>query len=199
MRLLPVALLLSTALAMPAMAQLTKEPAKIEGGTFKVDSDHTQVIFGVDHLGFSIYHGRFTNVTGSLELEPKTPTASKFDISVPTDTISTPSDKLTGELKSADWLYAAKYPTVTFKSESVKPTGAGKADVTGDLTLHGVTKPVTLHVTLNGAGPNPFFKVYTIGFQATGQFKRSEFGVTKYSPAIGEDVALTISAAFIKP
>ena len=196
---LAAAILLSTVLAGPAIAQVTKEPAKIEGGAFKVDSDHTQVTFGVDHLGFSIYHGRFSNVTGSLELEPKSPAASKFEISLPTDSVSTTSAKLDGELKSADWLDAAQFPTVTFKSVSVKPEGAGKAAVTGDLTLHGVTKPVTLQVTLNGAGPNPFFKIYTIGFQATGHFKRSEFGVTKYAPAIGDDVTLTISAAFIKP
>lgn len=201
-RALPAALLLATlavpALVQPALAQPVRDPAKIDAGAFKVDSDHTQVLFGVSHFGFSTYYGRFAGVDGSLELSPKTPAASTFDLTLPTDSVSTTSAKLDGELKSADWLDAGKFPTISFHSVSVKATGAGRADVTGDLTLHGVTKPVTLHVTLNGAGPNPVFKVYTIGFSATGNLKRSDFGVTKYLPAVGDEVTLTISAAFVK-
>jgi polyisoprenoid-binding protein YceI len=201
MRLFRPALLLIAALAaLPAIAraQVTRDPAKIEAGTYHTDPDHTQVMFGVNHFGFSMYYGRFALPTGTLTLEPRTPAASTLDITIPTATVSTPSDKLTGELKSADWLDAGQFPTITFHSVSVKPTGAGKADVTGNLTLHGVTKPVTLHVTLIGAGPNPFFKVYTVGFSATGSLKRSEFGVSKYVPAVGDEVTLILSGAFVK-
>ncbi len=200
MRLLPIALVLAAPLfASPAMAQLTRDPGKIEAGTFKVDPDHTLISFSVEHFGLSTYYGRFETPTGTLTLQPKTPAASTFDITVPVATVSTPSAKLTDELKSADWLDAEKFPTMTFHSVSVKTTGTTTADVTGDLTLHGVTKPVTLHVKLHAAGPNPVFKIYTIGFDATGQLKRSDFGVTKYLPVIGDEVTLTISAAFLKP
>ena len=198
MRILTALLLLATLAAAPACAQPTRDAAKIESGAYVVDSDHTQIMFGVSHLGFSTYYGRFSRVTGSLTLNPMTPATSTFELSIPTDSVSTTSEKLDGELKSADWLDAAKYPTMTFKSVSVKPTGADRAEVTGNLTLHGVTKPVTLNVSLNGAGTNPLFKVYNLGFQAAGSLKRSEFGVTKYVPFIGDDVTLIISAAFAK-
>jgi polyisoprenoid-binding protein YceI len=194
-----LASLLLASLAIPALAETTKDPARIEAGTYTVDPDHTMVLFGVDHLGFSTYFGRFSGVTGSLKLEPKTPSASTFDITVPVASVSTTSAKLDGELKSNAWLDAEKFPTITFHGKSVKEIGPGKATVTGDLTLHGETHPVTLHVKLNGAGPNPFFKVYTIGFEATGTLKRSDFGVKTYLPAIGDEVTLTISAAFVKP
>jgi polyisoprenoid-binding protein YceI len=105
---------------------------------------------------------------------------------------------LTGELKSAQWFDAAKYPTITFKSTQVTPTGKDSADVTGDLTFHGATHPVTLHVKFNAAGPHPFNKKYTVGFNAEGHLKRSEFGQTTYVPMIGDDVTLIISAEFQK-
>jgi polyisoprenoid-binding protein YceI len=191
-------LLVAPVFVASVQAEPTRDPAKVEGGAFKVDPDHTQIEFTVDHFGFSLYSGRFAQPTGLLNLAPKAPATSSFDISVPVQSVNTASDKLTGELKSPDWLDAEHFPTITFHSVSVKPTGATQADVTGDLTLHGVTKPVTLHVTLHGAGENPVFKIYTIGFQATGHIKRSDFGVTKFVPYVSDDVALTLNAAFVK-
>ena len=117
---------------------------------------------------------------------------------VAADSVYTPSDKLTGELKSADWLDAAKFPAMTFTSTKIEKTGDTTAKVTGNLTLHGVTKPVTLDAKLFGVGPNPFNKKLTVGFEVTGTIKRSDFGVTKYVPMIGDDVDLNISAPFEK-
>ena len=119
-------------------------------------------------------------------------------ISVPVASVSTTSPKLDGELKSADWLDAAHYPTMVFRSETVTPTGATTADVTGTLTLHGVTKMLTLHATFVGAGVNVLDSKETVGFQLSGMVKRSDFGVTKYVPLVSDEVTLMISAAFEK-
>ena len=188
----------SVALAAPALAQTppTRDPAQIQAGTYAVDPNHTQVGWRVSHMGFSNYAGGFSNVSGSLDLQPKEPAASKLSLRIPVGSVTTTSDKLTGELKSEQWLDAGKYPEMTFVSTKVAPEGKDKAKVTGDLTLHGVTKPVTLDVSLVGAGVNPLSKKVTVGFEATGTLKRSEFGVKTYVPLIGDDLHLTIAGAF---
>jgi polyisoprenoid-binding protein YceI len=180
-----------------ALAQAAnRDPAKVEAGTYTLDPDHTQVEFGVMHLGFTPYYGRFSDASGKLVLSPHNPAESKLEVTIPAASISTTSDKLTGELKGADWLDAQKFPDITFRSTQVTPSGAGTAKVTGNLTLHGVTRPVTLDVKLVGSGTNPLDKHYTVGFSATGQISRSEFGVTKYVPLIGDELKLTLSGAF---
>ncbi|TXM66865.1 polyisoprenoid-binding protein [Methylobacterium sp. WL103] len=180
----------------PALAQATRDPAQIQAGTYAVDPGHTQVGWRVSHMGFSNYAGGFSDVSGSLTLDPKNPAASKLSIKVPVASVTTTSAKLTGELKGDQWLDAGKYPDMTFVSTKVAPAGKDHAKVTGDLTLHGVTKPVTLDVTLVGAGANPLSKKYTVGFEATGTLKRSEFGVKTYVPLIGDELHLTIAGAF---
>ena len=109
----------------------------------------------------------------------------------------TASPKLTGELKSADWLDAAKYPVMTFRSTKVTSTGPTTADVTGDLTLHGVTHPVTLKAVFKKAAVFPMNQKYMVGFDITGHVKRTAFGVSKYAQfGLADDVELTISAPF---
>ncbi|OYV25501.1 MAG: polyisoprenoid-binding protein, partial [Acidocella sp. 20-63-7] len=100
---------------------------------------------------------------------------------------------------SPAWLDTAKYPTIEFKSTKVVRTGHDTAKVTGELTFHGVTLPETLNVTFNASGVNFLSKQYTVGFNATGMIKRSDFNVKTYVPVIGDDVSLIISAAFVKP
>ena len=190
-----VAFLAST----PLLAQdLNTTPSAVEAGAYVVDPNHTQVHFDVLHMGFSYYEGRFSNVSGQLDLKPADVPGSSVQITVPVDAVSTTSAKLDGELKSADWLDAGKFPTMTFKSTEVKPAGEGEADVVGDLTLHGVTKPLTLHVKLVGSGTNPLDHKYTAGFSVSGRLKRSDFGVTKYLPLIGDEVEMEINGAFEK-
>ncbi|TXN00171.1 polyisoprenoid-binding protein [Methylobacterium sp. WL64] len=192
------ALVLASSLATPSLAQSppTRDPAQIEAGTYQVDANHTQVGWRVSHMGFSNYAGGFSNVSGTLDLQPKNPAQSKLTVKIPVASVTTTSDKLTGELKGDQWLDAAKFPDMTFVSTKVTPEGRDKAKVAGDLTLHGVTKPVTLDVTLVGAGTNPLSKKLTVGFEATGTLKRSEFGVKTYVPLIGDDLHLTIAGAF---
>ncbi|MCJ2066246.1 YceI family protein [Methylobacterium sp. J-088] len=192
--------LLALLVATPVLAQTppTRDPAQIQAGTYAVDPGHTQVGWRVSHMGFSNYAGGFSEVSGTLELQPKNPAAAKLSVKIPVASVTTTSAKLTDELKGDQWLDAAKFPDMTFVSTKVAPAGKDHAKVTGDLTLHGVTKPVTLDVTLVGAGVNPLSKKVTVGFEATGTLKRSEFGVKTYVPLIGDELHLTIAGAFEK-
>lgn len=189
---------LLAAASLPALAQGTHNPADVQSGEFTVDPNHTQVGFTVLHIGFSNFSGRLSEVSGTLSLAGGDHSASKISVSIPAKTFNTPVDKLSGELVSSDWFDAAKYPTITFSSTKVTPTGADTATIEGNLTMHGVTKPITLSAKFIGAGPSPMTKAYTVGFDATGTVKRSEFGVTKYVPFISDDVELTLHGAFEK-
>lgn len=173
-------------------------PKAVTGGTYAVESTHTRVQFSVFHMGFTDWYGDFTGVSGSLSLDPKNVAASTLDITIPAASVLTTNATLDGELKAADWFDVAQFPTIRFVSTKVVQTAPGKANITGDLTFHGVTKPVTLAATFNGAGPNPMSKVYTVGFNATATLKRSDFGVSKYVGMVGDETTLRISAAFEK-
>lgn len=172
------------------------DPTAVQGGTYAVEPQHTRVLFSVSHLGFTTYYGEFTGASGTLRLDPANPATSQLEVTVPTANVSTTNAKLDGELKGADWLDASRFPTITFRSTRVTPTGPRAAEVAGDLTLHGVTRPVVLQARFNGAGVNPLDKAYTTGFEVSGRVRRSEFGVKTYVPLVGDEVDLTISAAF---
>lgn len=183
----------------PAMAQVASADAsKVEAGVYNIEPEHSRITFGVSHMGFTNYYGEFRNASGMLTLDPKKPDSSSVDVKIPTGSVMVPNAKLKEELDGDQWLDAAKYPDITFKSTKVAKTGADTAKVTGEFTLHGVTKPLTLNVKFNGAGTNPLDKNYTSGFEATGMIKRSDFGVKTYVPLIGDNVDIMISAAFEK-
>jgi len=183
---------LPTAIAQVASAN----PTTVKAGTYKVEPYHTQVNFSILHFGFTYYSGVFSDISGTLTLDPKKPAASKLEVTIPVQSVMTTSDKLTGELKGEQWLDAAKFPNATFVSTKVTPGANGTATIAGNFTLHGVTKPVTLHAKFVGAGINPLDKAFTTGFEATGTIKRSEFGVKQYLPLLGDDVKLNIAGAF---
>jgi polyisoprenoid-binding protein YceI len=171
----------------------------VKAGTYKVEGYHTQVGFSLSHFGFTNYSGLFSGATGSLRLDPANPGADHLEVTIPVESILTTVPKLTDELKGDKWFDVAKFPQATFTSTSVSVGPNGAATISGTLTLHGVTKPIVLHAHLLGAGVNPIDKMYTIGFQASGTIKRSEFGVSLYVPALGDDVELTIAGAFELP
>jgi polyisoprenoid-binding protein YceI len=196
-KLFPIALSAALLMAPAAFAQeVSHDPATVQDGAYSVEPLHTRVLFSVSHLGFTTWYGEFTKVTGSLDLSPKSVGKSTLEIHIPVDSISTSNTKLDGELKDAPWFDAAQFPEMVFKADKVTETGKGTAKVAGALTLHGVTKPVTLTVKFNGAGTNVLDKKYTVGFEVSGKIKRSDFGMKTYLPLIGDDVDLIISAAF---
>jgi polyisoprenoid-binding protein YceI len=196
MRKFGLVLALGLAASGAAQAQFVTDPARVKGGTYAIDPAHTQVLFSLSHLGLTTFYGTFSGASGTLTLDAKKPSDSTLSVSVPVATVSTQVPKLDAELKQADWLDAAKYPVMTFTATKVLPAHKNTAQVTGNLTLHGVTKPVTLTVHFNAAGVNPIDRAYSVGFEASGHISRSAFGVNKYVPLIGDDVTLTISAAF---
>ena len=174
------------------------DPRAVQPGSYAVEPNHTRVQFTVSHMGFTDWYGDFTSASGSLSLDPAHVSAAKVDIGIPVASVSTTNAKLDGELKSPEWFGAATYPVITFVSTKVVPTSANRATITGNLTFHGVTRPVVLKASFNGAGVNPLDKKYTVGFNASTTLKRSDFGVKTYVPLIGDETTLRISAAFEK-
>jgi len=173
-------------------------PAAVQAGNYKLETSHTRVQFTVSHMGFSDWYGDFTGATGTLNLDPKAVAKAKLDVTIPVASVSTTNATLDGELKSNAWFDAEKFPTITFTSSKVTPTGPRTALVAGNLTFHGVTKPVVLKASFLASGINPLDKAYTIGFNASTVLKRSDFGVKTYVPLISDEVTLRISAAFEK-
>jgi len=189
--------LLSTASPSSAQSVSTTDPKAVKPGIYKVEPYHTQIGFTLSHFGFSDFSGFFSGASGTLELNPANLSTAKLQVSVPVGSVLTTVSKLDDELKGNQWFDAAQYANATFTSTKVTATGADTADIAGNLTLHGVTKPVTLKARLVGSGTNPLDKSVTVGFEATGTLKRSDFEVKQYVPLVGDDVRLTISGAFV--
>lgn len=158
--------------------------------TYTLDPNHTLVAFEYNHGGFSHMNGKFMNAVGTVTLDDAAPANSSVEVSFAIAGINTGVPALDTHLKSPDFFDADKFPTATFKSTSVAVTGASTADVTGDLTIHGVTKPVTLHVTLNKRADDKS----KAGFSATGSIQRSAFGIDKWVSPDTDTIALTIES-----
>jgi polyisoprenoid-binding protein YceI len=160
-----------------------------------VDANHTQVTWEVNHLGFSMLEGQFGASGGSITVDPAKPAATKLTVSFNINDMSVTSAPFATHLKSADFFDVAKHPTATFTSTAVAIQG-NTAKVTGNLTIKGITKPVTLDATFVGAGPNPMSKKLNFGFRATTTIKRSDFGLGMAVPVVSDETKLTINAAF---
>jgi len=172
----------------------------VPAGTYKTDQRHTNVLWHVNHFGMSNYYARFRNIDATLELDAADIANSKLSVTIDPKTIDTnyPADPnpFDIEIASEMFLDADAFPQITFTSTTIEITGDKTGKVVGDLTIRGVTKPVTLDVTLNNAGPHPFSQNPMIGFSATGSFKRSDFGVDALVGPIGDEVGLIIEAEF---
>jgi polyisoprenoid-binding protein YceI len=144
--------------------------------TYEIDPVHSSVMFKVRHL-FTKVAGRFDDFSGILRWDPEDPTKSSVEVTIQAASIDTDNEKRDEHLKSKDFLAVQEYPTITFRSTKVEKVGENRFEVTGDLTIHGVTKPVTLEVEAMGFGPGPMGK-YRGGFTATTKIDRTEFGVS---------------------
>lgn len=183
-----------------------KDTARVTAGTYAADSNHSLIGWEVNHFGFNDYYGLFGDVAGTLVIDPANPGAAKVDVTIPVANVTTASKGLTDHLLRAgkdgakpDFFGPAPAPA-RFVSTSVKVDAKDKtkAMITGDLTLNGVTKPVTFEAEFTGAGANPFNKKATIGFEAETEIKRSDFGVNYALPFVSDEVELDISIAFEK-
>jgi polyisoprenoid-binding protein YceI len=185
------------ACALYAHAEVSTDPSAAPAGRYKVSPGHTQVVFAIMHMGLSPYYGRFGTVSGTLDFNPQAPEKSAVNIAIQMNSVSTPSEKLTGELCSPNTFNCAQFPTATFKSTSLRRNG-NSGEVTGDLTLAGVTKPVTLRTTFHGGLKRQDTGAYMLGFSATANIKRSAFGLTKmpWAAFVADEISLLIEAEF---
>jgi len=172
----------------PGAPGATEAPA----GVYKLDKHHSTLVLRVSHLGYSHYRMQFTNIDGELAFDPKNPTAMKVTASVDPRSLLLP-DPPTGfkdTLLGKDWLDAGAHPQISFRSTKIDMTGPASANVTGDLTLHGVTKPVVLKLTFNGGNPANAMDGARIGFSGSGMFQRSDFGISYGVPAPGTNLGV---------
>jgi polyisoprenoid-binding protein YceI len=163
---------------------------------FTVDPSHTSVIFGISHLGYSFTYGRFNKVSGEFTLDPAKPDAASFTLAIDAASIDTNDAKRDDHLRGPDFLNTGEFPVISFKSNKVaveKKDDATIYVVSGELTMHGVTKPVTLQLQKLGEGPGPTGQGFHTGFNCQTKLNRSEWGMTKMVPHIGDEVAVTIS------
>lgn len=171
-------------------------PAQVQSGTYVLDPAHGKITWSVDHLGFSTYVGQFTDVSGTLNLDVRNPTASKLQAEVKTASVNTLNNALDTHLKSPDFLDVAKFPAAGFEATKVQLIDADSAEITGNLTLHGVTKPIVIKADFKQAGVNPVDKKYSVGFDGYAQIKRTDFGVNYFAPVLGDNVTLHFEAEF---
>ena len=172
--------------------------------TYKIDPAHSGAQFVVRHMMISNVRGGFSNVQGTVEYDPQNPSATRIDAVIDVNTINTLDAQRDAHLKSPDFLHAEQHPEIIFKSKKYEAAGDGEAKVTGDLTIHGVTKEVVLHVDGPTAeGKDPFGNV-RVGASATTKIKRSDFGLT-WNAAIetggvlvGDDLKIELEISAIK-
>lgn len=184
----------ASAAAAPA-AGAAAAPADPEiGGTYTFDPEHSQIVFSYDHMGFSKSHGFVNGVTGSVTLDKADPSKSTVEASFPLGSLRTIAASLDTHIMGDDFFKGAAADTaVTFKSTSVKIEGDDEAKVTGDLTLNGVTKPVTLDVELKKAGAHPMTGKPAVGFDIETRIKRSDFNLGAFAPAVSDEVEIDIA------
>jgi polyisoprenoid-binding protein YceI len=165
--------------------------------SYTIDPNHTFPNFTINHLGFSTMHGRFDKTSGAITLDRAAKSGS-VEVSIETASVSTGFAKRDDHLKSPDFFNAAEFPSITFKSTAIHFKGDTPASVDGNLTISGVTKPVTLTIDAFNCGANPMNKKEECGAAASTQIKRSDFGVKYGVPNIGDDVKLEFEIEAIK-
>lgn len=209
-RFAPLAAIVLAAVAVPAViaqppasAPGAPDRSRVTAGTYAADPNHTMVVWKLDHLGFSNYTGIFGDVTGTLVLDPANPAAAKVDVTIPIAKVTTASAGLTGHLlrpgkdgAKPDFFGPAPADARFVSTRVVLDDDGDEAKVTGDLTLNGVTRPVTLDVDFHGAGA--MGGKQTVGFEAEATIRRSDFGLGFGVPMVGDEVELEIHAAFEK-
>ncbi len=192
-----LALSLAAGGAVVAQAALTQNPAEVRAGDYALESSHGKITWSVSHFGLSTYTGQFVNVKAELKLDPANPSASTLTATVPLTDVAPNDDRLKAHLQTADFFDTANHPTATFVSRSVTvdPSDPNEATVVGDLTLRGVTKPVTIEVEFNAAGS--VMGAYKAGFDGEATIKRSDFGINYALPAVSDEVKLHIEGEFV--
>lgn len=168
--------------------------------TYVMDPDHTDVVATWSHMGFSNPMAHFGDVDGTIVYDPDDVARSSVTATIPLTGLDAHVEKFDAHLRSDELFDIAKFPTITFRSTRVEAAGSDKAlRVTGDLTVRGITRPVTLDVTLNGMGEHPMAKRPAIGFDATTTLTRSDFGLGYAVPAVSDEVRIRVTTEALAP
>lgn len=169
--------------------------------TLDIDATHSAVLFSWNHLGISNPVARFEKIEGQVTLDRDDPSKSSVSVTLPVEGLRTGVGTLDYRLKSADFLDAARYPAIIFRSSGVRMTGPKNFKLSGELSVHGVTRPVVLNAKVNAIGLNGFSGALMAGFEADFVLRRSDFGVSRYVPSITDEltVHITIHAEPISP
>ncbi len=171
---------------------LSSNLAAAEPVKYSIEPSHAFVVWSANHFGFSNQMGKFSEISGEINFDAKKIENSSVDVTINLNSLVTGSTKFDDHLKSADFLDVKKFPTAKFVSKKITGIGKDKAKVEGDLTLHGVTKPVVLDVKINKVGVSMITQKETVGFSATATIKRSQFGINYAVPNVSDDVKLMI-------
>ena len=186
------ALLISSALAFTTMASAAL-PTQ-----WQLDNSHTRVGFSVEHMGFSTVMGHFSDVDGTVQFDLKNPNQTQLNFVIDTDSIDTAWAARDKHLKTDEFFNVEKYPTMSFKSTQVNFINPQQAKVTGDFTLLGQTKPLTLNLTLKKIDNSPLTKEPVIGFRATGNIDRTAYGMDAYSQGVTTNVPIQIDGELVE-
>ncbi|MEM5502329.1 YceI family protein [Ahrensia kielensis] len=176
-----------------AVATAAASITTVQAAEWTLDSSHSQIVFSYNHLGFSTTTGMFSGFTGDISFDPENPEAASVSVEIPTESLITGWPDRDKHFLTADFFDKDAAPLITFKSTSVEVTGDNTANITGDLTLNSVTKPVVLETTFNGSKEHPMMKKPWAGFDATAKIVRSEFDMGNFAPFISDEVDIKIS------
>ncbi|MEE9379799.1 MAG: YceI family protein [Hyphomonadaceae bacterium] len=171
---------------------------KVSSGSYVMDTGHGYVTFTYSHMGFSNPQVRFRTIDARMDVDADNPANSTISVTIAANSVDTGVDEFDDHLNSVDWLDTAQFETITFTSTGLTQADGTTGTVTGDLTMMGITKPLTLDVTLLAAGDHPVAKVETIGVDATGIVVRSDYGLGNYAPYVSDEMSVTISGEFNK-
>lgn len=171
----------------------------VPSGTYVLEDTHAYITVSYSHLGFSTPHVGFNKFDVTVELDADKPANSSLSVSIDPASVDSRVDDFDKHLRGADFFDVENHDSITFEATSIEMTGATTALITGDLTMKGITKPITLDAVLNKAANHPMMKVPTLGVSATGKLKRSEWDLGMYAPAVGDEVTLDITAELIPP
>nr|WKF59801.1 Protein YceI [Paraburkholderia busanensis] len=177
---------------------VSQSETRVPAGRYEIDPDHCSITFDIDHFKYSRFTMRFDRKRGQLDWNEGGLDKSTASITIDAASIDTNVPLLDKMVKSDSMLDVERYPEIRFVSTRFERTGDSRGTLTGDLTIHGVTEPVSLDVTFNGFAPDPLTKKDTLGFSADGHFSRAKFGLATWYPAVGDDIHVRIQAEFVK-
>lgn len=172
------------------------DPAAAPSGRYVLDPEHASIVFKVDHLGYSRLVGRFNSFAAEIAYDQSSPAESRLEVTIDAASADMNVPALDEMLKGGDYFNAADFPEITFRAEGVEILTEAQGRITGEMAIAGTARPVSFDVTFNGGAVSPFSQRYTLGFYGRGQLLRSEFGLKKWLPVVGDEVTFEIEAEF---